>query len=100
MNNKLYGFSTFFVGEKTEIIEFDIIKETEKMFYIKCYSICKETMESCDKKFYLTKEEAVKGLIDYCKQLIECYNRDIKYRMDKNTELQNLIRKHGGSIDD
>ena len=96
---KIYGFCKYFWWSKDniEIEEFEVVKETEKQYKTNrncgfLSTINKRTMENSDFKFYETREEAVKGLIEYCERSIEKCENQINYEKDKISKYQKIIK--------
>jgi len=95
----LYGFyaRSWNIAE-IKIEKFEIIKETEKQYKMKGYPcvIRKATMSVDNYCFYLTEEEAIKGLIDHCNWCIDCSKRTIDYEHERIKDYENLIKKLEG----
>ena len=93
---KIYGFyKGLWAKDALAIKEFEVVKETEKQYKIKGgypTTIFKRTMEVGDYKFYETKDEAVEGLIDYCKQSTSWCEDAIKREEAKINKYQEVIK--------
>ena len=84
MSKVLYYFErSKYSAPKSEIKGVEVVKETDKQYkvlvdYGGCRTINKSEMSVWDYAFYETKEEAVKGLNDYCISMIAKKNDEIE----------------------
>ena len=100
---KIYGFYGYlWWGENTiEIKEYEVTKETEKQYKIKNgfpSTINKATMRVDDYRFYETREEAVKGLVDCCKSSVEYCEEQISNTKAKMNKYQEIIKAYEKEI--
>ena len=93
---KIYGFYTpiWYLESHTEVKEFEVVKETDKQYKIKNdfpSTISKATMEVSGYKFYETKEQAIKGMVEHCKRSIEWCEKLINDQRNRISAYQRVI---------
>ena len=97
MAKVLYYFErSKFFAPKSEINECEVIKETDKQYKVLLYgsrTINKSEMSVWDYAFYETKEEAVRGLNDYCISMIAKKNDEIERAQKRIAEYKEVIKE-------
>ena len=98
MNKVLYYFErSKYSAPKSEIKECEVVKETDKQYKVKvnygCRTMNKSEMSVWDYAFYETKEEAIRGLNDYCVSMIAKKNDEIERAQKRIAECKEVIKE-------
>lgn len=98
MAKVLYYFEkNKYFAPKSEIKECEVVKETDKQYKTLTEyglrAINKSEMSVWDYAFYETKEEAIRGLNDYCVSMIAKKNDEIERAQKRIAEYKEVIKE-------